>query len=531
MSGTGIGNAVANTRAKPPALGFLRSCALVFTLLLLGLSCLCLQAAWDDEPTREVRGLVTDSNTKPLTGACVRIKGTTHQTTTDATGRFHLRGQGQRVTAWKEGYFIGGVPVDQASALLLRLRRLPQDDNPEYNWVEPTPNRDAPQHCGNCHGQIYREWAGSAHGRAGENRHFRNLYDGTDWEGRPNRGWNLRKEHPEGVSVCAGCHAPTVKFEDPAYEDFRQLRGVDRRGVHCDYCHKIVDVSLSRLGQEHGRFSHQLLRPSTGQLFFGPLDDVDRDEDAYSPLYKESRYCASCHEGTVFGAKVYTTYSEWLASPAKRRGQQCQSCHMAPTGQMTNIAPGRGGMERDPKTLGSHGTPGGDLAMLRRCLALKTTLRRDGPALHVTCTVTATNVGHRVPTGFIDRNLSLVVEPMTTQGHRLAPTSGPTLPAATGVGNPGEQNFAGLPGRFYAKLIADSEGQVPIPFWRFAQDVADTRLHPEQPDTTTWVFPAEQVVNVRVRLIYRRFFKLTADQKSWPRNDIVVIEETLPVPR
>src|SRR5439155_17283988 len=110
------------------------------------------------------------------------------------------------------------------------------------------------------------------------------------------------------------------------------------RGVHCDFCHKIAGVSLAKLGQEHGRFAYQMLRPKEGQLFFGPLDDAGRGEETFSPLYHESRYCASCHEGTVLGAKVYTTYSEWLASPARKQGKQCQDCHMQPTGTMTNMA-------------------------------------------------------------------------------------------------------------------------------------------------------------------------------------------------
>ena len=128
----------------------------------------------------------------------------------------------------------------------------------------------------------------------------------------------------------------------------------------------------------------------------------------YSPLYKESRYCASCHEGVLFGVHVYGTYSEWLESPARRQGQQCQSCHMTPTGKLTNIAPGKGGIERDPKTLASHDFPGGQAEMLRRCLKLSVRVRRVEQGVRAEVEVTAENVGHRVPTGFIDRNLLLI---------------------------------------------------------------------------------------------------------------------------
>ena len=69
---------------------------------------------------------------------------------------------------------------------------------------------------------------------------------------------------------------------------------------------------------------------------------------------------------------VYGTYSEWLNSPAATQGKQCQDCHMTPTGKMTNIAPGQGGIERDPKTLASHVMFAGSQAdMLKQSLKVK----------------------------------------------------------------------------------------------------------------------------------------------------------------
>jgi hypothetical protein len=495
-------------------------------LCLVPLALISVMAHAADAPT--IRGQVRDE-AGPVAGARVRIKGTKCLAQTDTDGRFELTGAGERITAWKAGYFIAGVPTGRGP-LELRLRPLPKEDNPDYAWVDPHPSKEHAHNCGNCHSEIFREWAASAHGRAGRNKHFLNLYDGTDWHGRPDRGWSLLTEHPDGAAVCAACHAPTVPFDHPGFLDFRKLDGVHARGVHCDYCHKIADVSTAKLGLEHGRFAHTLLRPKEGQLFFGPLDDVDRDEDVYAPFYSESRYCAACHEGTVFGAKVYTTYSEWLASPAGQQGQQCQSCHMAPTGAMDNIAPGRGGIKRDPLTLASHHMPGGTPDMLTRCLRLSVTLRREQGVLHVATETLATNVGHRVPTGFIDRNLILVVEPLTAAGTRARLRHGPTLPGAAGTGDPEKGNFAGLPGRFYAKQLEDEAGRRPVPFWRSNREHADTRLVPDQPDRTGWRFDADGVQKVRVRLVYRRFFKAVADSKSWPDNDTVVIDATLDAP-
>jgi hypothetical protein len=468
-----------------------------------------------------VPGQVRDDH-GPVAGVCVRFKGTNHRATTDADGRFDLNGSGTRVTASKPGFFINGVPVADG-LITLRLRPLPTTDNSDYVWVNPNPSKDRPQNCGNCHGEIFREWAGSAHGGAGRNRRFVNLYDGTDWQGRPNAGWNLLKEHPDGASVCAACHAPTVPFDHGGFEDFRKLDGVHARGVHCDYCHKISEVSTDKLGLEHGRFAHKLLRPAKGQLFFGPLDDVDRDEDSHAPFYSESRYCASCHEGTVFGVKVYTTYSEWLESPARKQGKHCQSCHMTPTGKMDNIAPGNGGIKREPATLASHAMSGGDKTMLERCLRLTVKLRHKKDELVADVATLATDVGHRVPTGFIDRNLLLVIEALSAKGERLSPNKGPTLPDCAG-------RLAKLPGKFFAKQIEDPVGQKPIPFWRPSRDFADSRLRPDQPDNTEWHFADQAANKVRVRLIYRRFFEAVAQTKGWPDNEIVVVDETLAVP-
>src|SRR5262249_37863167 len=160
-------------------------------------------------------------------------------------------------------------------------------------------------------------------------------------------------------------------------------------------------VAGGELGLSHGAFNLRLLRPAQGQLFFGPLDDVDRGEDSYSRLYRDSRYCASCHEGVVFGVPVYTTWSEWLERPTRAEGQQVQACHTRPSGTMTKVAPSYGGRERDPATLGNHlFFDGSREEMLRRCLKMTTRLERVTEGLQLELVITTVGVGHRVPTGF-----------------------------------------------------------------------------------------------------------------------------------
>jgi hypothetical protein len=487
-------------------------------ILLLGLPA----AAWmtgllhQATPLREIHGQVHD-NHGPLSGARVRCRGEDHVSITDAGGNFHLtcsRNRGSQLSVAREGHLIRTFPADRFPARFL-LPRLPAEDNAEYSWVDPG-------NCLQCHRNIHREWHASAHARSASNRHFLNLYDGSDWHGRHGVGWNLRADNPDGAAVCSACHAPTVAPGDDAFADLRRARGVDRRGVHCDFCHKIADATVDPRGLTFGSFGYKLLRPARGQLFFGPLDDAERAGEAfsYAPVYRDSRYCASCHEGVVFGVPVYTTYSEWLASPARRQGKQCQSCHMAPTGALTNIAPGRGGIERDPRTLAAHRFPGSQANMLRSCLTVSVhfTDLPGGVRTHVE--VGADRVGHRVPTGFIDRNILLLVEAFDAAGKPVTLTAGPTLPDVAGA------DFAGRPGRLYAKRLTGKDGQGPIPFWRPYERLVDTRLAPGCPDRGEFLF-SPRVVRVRVRLLYRRFWQEVAEGKRWPDNEITVVDRTV----
>jgi hypothetical protein len=461
------------------------------------------------------------ANGKPVAGARVRFKATAIDTLSDRDGRLLLpQGKG-RVTAWKEGHFIAGVDARNAP-LELRLVPLPRMDHEGYLWVDPAPDPKAPGNCGNCHVEIQREWAASGHGRSATGRHFRNLYEGTDWTGKETATWSLLKEHPDGSGVCASCHAPAIPEEDTkAHLDLRQLTGVASRGVHCDFCHKIADVGPGRFGLTHGRFNLRLLRPEREQLFFGPLDDVDRGEDTYSPLYRDSRYCASCHEGVVFGVPVYTTYSEWLASPARREGKHCQDCHMTPTGRMSNFATGKGGVEREPLTLANHRFFAPDReTMLREAIGLEATSHREAESVELTVRLWADDVGHRVPTGFIDRHLILVVEAFDTGGRALSVRTGPTLGAVAG------EPLTGQAGRLFAKLATGRDGKSPAPFWLSAQTPIDTRLSPARVEETRWTFPAT-AEQLRVRLLYRRFWDATTRVKGWPERDLLVKERTL----
>jgi len=415
----------------------------------------------------QVSGIVTDAD-GPIVRATVRLPGTLLAYRTDEQGRFDWpQPLFTRLTASKPGYLIGYADDP--------LVRLPMRDCERYEWIDPTPDRQRPQQCGNCHREIHREWNDSSHAHSASSASFRYFYG------------HVQRNLPDRVAVCHSCHAPT---QSPLSDLLHSETPTALQGVHCDYCHKVVGVAGGEWGLQHGRYQLNLLRPDPeaepAQLFFGPLDDVARGEDAYAPIYRDSRYCAACHEGIVFGVHAYSTYREYLSSAAKRAGKECQHCHMAPTGTMTNIAPGNGGIERPPSTLANHRFfQGSRLEMLRR--SLHVVARRD--ANEVTASITARNVGHALPTGFPSRQIVVRL----TQGNHVQDA-------------------------IFGKRLRHRESDaIDPPYWLAAPEYEDTRLLPDQMRTVH--FPLTQPhESATLTLIDRRF----GIGSGYPPNDHII---------
>ena len=67
---------------------------------------------------------------------------------------------------------------------------------------------------------------------------------------------------------------------------------------------------------------------------FGPIKDPIQpgkyEELKYNSIYKTSLVCAKCHDSSNGNVQIYSTFTEWINSPAAKRGVQCQACHMQP---------------------------------------------------------------------------------------------------------------------------------------------------------------------------------------------------------
>lgn len=435
-------------------------------------------------------------------------------------------------------------------------------------------------------------WSQDAHGLTLSNTRFLNMYRGTDAAGRqspptryasnrdygrfplrpdpdqPYFGPGYKLDFPGTAGNCAACHAPMAAVDAPLDTDIADVSGVEAEGISCDFCHKVWRVRLDpSSGLPHsnapGVLSFEFRRPVEGQQFFaGPVDDVGsvppshrwrglcvvchfqrawdmwpyETQDAFSPVEKESQFCAPCHLGAFWDTQIYNAFGEWLDSPYSdpEAGKTCQDCHMPPgtTGRFALVD--QGGLARDPDTIPGHRMPGAmDEDLLRAALTMQAIADRGDDRIVVEITLANDNTGHHVPTDSPLRQMILVVEAFDDSGRPLLLLEGPKLPAWAGEGEPANGYFAGLPGKLYAKVLQELWTEVTPTgaYWNPTRILSDTRLAAMARDTTTYVFQAPPgEATVHVRLLFRRAFRELADQKGWADPDILMASEGMSLP-
>jgi hypothetical protein len=526
-------------------------------------------------------GTVVDHN-GPVAGVNVRIQGGREFVVTDKAGRFVIHaataGKAVNISAWKKGYYSVLLKDVQAPKEGVRLELVPYQifDNDRYEWIPPESVKGS---CVECHPAVTEMSLKDAHMRSAQNPRFLTLYYGTDTEGnqspltryekgrkfsawvnsmvplppdlsKPYYGTGYLLDFPDTVGNCTACHIPGASVDTPI--DPRSVTGADRYGAHCDFCHKVEDVHVSSTTgmpplRRAGVQAMSVRRPFTGdpkrpQLFFGTFEDVNAEAgDTNLPLLRESRYCASCHFGMFWDTVVYNSYGEWLKSPyadsRSGKAKTCQECHMpSPTiykgKNLTNIAPGKGGIERDPAAIHNHNMTV-DAGLLRNSLTMNAKAGIQNGRVLVDVKLNNDKTGHHVPTDSPLRHLILLVEARDARGTALKQLSGPRLPEWCGKGDVNKGHYAGYPGKAYAKILANKwTGEYPTgAYWDHTDIVSDNRLAAFAIDTSTYAFdpPRNGKVQVVVTLLYRRAFITLMEQKKWQVPDIVMARQKLSI--
>lgn len=539
--------------------------------------------------TGSISGVVKDGD-NPVAGVTVTLQGSDISAVTDASGAFTLNNipAGEaRISSWKEGYYCGllvdvNVPV---SGVVVSIRRHLLIDFSSYEWLLP----EGENGCIQCHPALTAMSKQDAHMGSAANPRFLSAYYGQDVLGnqspnttytiitnnwgtfevpepydttKPYYGPGWRIDFPSDKGTCTSCHIPGAATNGDV--DPKSVTGADKYGVHCDFCHKIGTVHLEKntgLPSVYlpGVQSIDLFRPDTAswaQLFMGSLADGNsNDEGVLSPyggvnvatleakrtVYSESRYCASCHYGGFWGQPVYTSYQEWAessyADTTSVKYKTCQGCHMpSPTtyngSVLTNIAPGKGGIERNPNALHSHNMTITAEMLQKSTLTMKaaaTDISPSGNEITVDVTLTNDQTGHHIPTDSPWRQMILLVEARDSAGNMLTLKSGSTLPSWCGVGDYASGYYAYMPGKAYAKVLKEMWTNVvpAVSYWRHTEVESDTRLAALASDSTKYVFYTLGAGStVTVKLIYRRAYIDMIAQKKWNSPDIIMAAKT-----
>ena len=209
--------------------------------------------------------------------------------------------------------------------------------------------------CATCHEDIYHEWSISAHAYAAVSPMFHKFEQKLNDLSQGTVGY-----------FCMRCHAPvaTALCASRA-EPLWNLPEVAREGITCIACHRVQYVYGKSNGErriEPGdifapvfggiggdgvaetihRKDHFKVKTSPDEQ--GPGQNMHAAGIYFEPLTR-SEFCTPCHQVAVHpGIKLEVVWEQYRASPACKKGIQCQDCHMGrvpglPLGY--NVRPGR----------------------------------------------------------------------------------------------------------------------------------------------------------------------------------------------
>ena len=194
--------------------------------------------------------------------------------------------------------------------------------------------------CGECHTQIYREWASSNHAYSSISPMFHKF------EQRIN-------ELASGTigAFCVRCHQQIgTQLGEAREAPLWERSGIAREGVTCITCHRVSE----EYGKVNGTRTVEpgdIHQPVTGSGRNGVLNEVLADPDSYrittspeergTPIHtavrpfaqiEQSEFCVSCHQVAVHpNIKLEVVWDQYRNSPAFDEGVTCQECHMGKT--------------------------------------------------------------------------------------------------------------------------------------------------------------------------------------------------------
>ena len=304
--------------------------------------------------------------------------------------------------------------------------------------------------CADCHQDRYNEWSRSMHALSMDDPIFEAAY--------------LRaiQSDPGYRSFCLACHSPTTRITN----DFNLTKSISVEGVTCTFCHTVTGV-------ENNNYSFNADNPMQG-----PYTDSKTDAHAsvYSQLHTKSEFCAGCHDFSINGVPISSTYTEWKEGPYAAEGEQCQDCHMeTKTGDAA-----KNGTTRDK--VYQHFWYGGHTGQfLANAFQINSSIEKTGNRVKVTLDITNNGVGHMIPSGLPSRKVVLEINATDKQGREIFSDQ-----------------------RVYAKTIVDQYNNEVYDFWKAIAVAKDNRFKPKETRTEVFEFDApDGEINIQATLTYQ----------------------------
>jgi hypothetical protein len=198
-------------------------------------------------------------------------------------------------------------------------------------WNKSPAPFTAPEECGGCHEQQYKEWRGSVHNLA--------LVDPV-YQGELNKA--VKAVGHEVSRQCEGCHsAAGMVTGEIKGAGLKGLSPLATAGVSCDICHSISGVTHWQTPSHEPENGSMILTPGvagkdgTTLIKRGPLKPSADCGGGFhqceeSTLHLQADLCASCHQVYHYDSHfpLEATYLEWKHGPYAQKAILCQDCHM-----------------------------------------------------------------------------------------------------------------------------------------------------------------------------------------------------------
>ncbi len=191
--------------------------------------------------------------------------------------------------------------------------------------------------CATCHPTQFRQWSVSQHAYAQLSPIFNTM-----------QATIAKRTSGTNGDFCIRCHTQVgMQIEEPIFASNMDRNPTSREGISCIVCHRVKNdygkVS-GRTAIQEGDLLEPVYGPKGNRILKGVLAQPDQFQVVtkrgevgraihtnvikFDPLEK-SGFCGSCHDVNLLnGFRLEEAFSQFKNSPANKRGETCQDCHM-----------------------------------------------------------------------------------------------------------------------------------------------------------------------------------------------------------